>query len=111
VKIGGAVMLLLVSSLYSTHIGTVVDNITLSSFYKIKIGQCDSVSKDFFHRRRQLRALRDFGHANKIFGHVHVAKTGGSSINVMLANKFERVCGHKGYSYDAYADNRLVVGL
>ena len=104
-------MLLLVSSLYSTHIGTVVDNITLSSFYKIKIGQCDSVSKDFFHRRRQLRALRDFGHANKIFGHIHVAKTGGSSINVMLANKFERVCGHKGYSYDAYADNRLVVGL
>ena len=31
-----------------------------------------------------------------IYGHVHVAKTGGTSLNGMLANKFERVCGNKG---------------
>jgi len=42
---------------------------------------------------------------NIIYGHVHMAKTGGTSLNGMLANKFERVCGHKGYSYDAYKSN------
>ncbi|KAL9178468.1 hypothetical protein ACHAXT_003798 [Thalassiosira profunda] len=40
-----------------------------------------------------------------LYGHIHMAKTGGTSLNGLLANKFERVCGHKGYSYDAYADN------
>ncbi|KAL9178442.1 hypothetical protein ACHAXT_003772 [Thalassiosira profunda] len=40
-----------------------------------------------------------------LYGHVHMAKTGGTSLNGLLANKFERVCGAKGYSYDAYADN------
>lgn len=34
---------------------------------------------------------------NLMYGHVHMAKTGGSSVNGILANKFERVCGNKGY--------------
>jgi hypothetical protein len=38
----------------------------------------------------------------KIFGHLHYAKTAGTEINGELAFHFERVCGHKGYSYDAY---------
>jgi hypothetical protein len=32
-------------------------------------------------------------------------QTAGTSINGIAANKFERVCGHKGYSYDAFHDN------
>mmetsp|Transcript_16393 Transcript_16393/g.35437 ORF Transcript_16393/g.35437 Transcript_16393/m.35437 type:complete len:297 (-) Transcript_16393:47-937(-) len=40
-----------------------------------------------------------------LFGHVHMAKTGGTSLNAILANKYERICGHKGYSYDAYREN------
>jgi len=40
-----------------------------------------------------------------IYGNIHIAKTGGTSINGILANNFERVCGHKGYSYDAYQAN------
>ena len=28
-----------------------------------------------------------------------------SRINGIAANKFEKVCGHKGYSYDAFLDN------
>ena len=40
-----------------------------------------------------------------IYGHLHIAKTGGTSLNGILANRFERVCGHKGYSYDAYLAN------
>lgn len=40
-----------------------------------------------------------------VFGHVHMAKTGGSTLNGWLAAKYERVCGNKGYSYNAYAAN------
>lgn len=36
----------------------------------------------------------------KIIGHVHMAKTAGTEINGELAVHFERVCGHKGYTYD-----------
>ena len=68
---------------------------------------------------------------DKIFGHVHIAKTGGTTgkiyfekilfvsvfyseslilipgeiVNSLFANKFERVCGNKGSSYEAYAQN------
>ncbi|CAB9530705.1 expressed unknown protein [Seminavis robusta] len=38
---------------------------------------------------------------NTIYGLIHVAKTAGTEINKMLSNKYERVCGNKGYSYDA----------
>ena len=37
-----------------------------------------------------------------IFGHIHMARTAGSALNWKLSNHFERVCGNKGYSYDAY---------
>eukprot|EP00980_Cylindrotheca_fusiformis_P031805 scaffold27013_cov122-Cylindrotheca_fusiformis.AAC.1 len=40
-----------------------------------------------------------------LYGHVHMAKTGGTSLNGMLANRFTRVCGNKGYSFDAYNAN------
>eukprot|EP00978_Attheya_sp_CCMP212_P046056 scaffold371961_cov63-Attheya_sp.AAC.1 len=44
-------------------------------------------------------------HPPILYGHVHMAKTGGTSINGMFANRFERICGHKGYSYDAFGSN------
>eukprot|EP00986_Skeletonema_menzelii_P013959 scaffold8679_cov154-Skeletonema_menzelii.AAC.2 len=44
-------------------------------------------------------------HPPILYGHVHMAKTGGTSLNGILANTFEHVCGHKGYSYDAFQDN------
>ena len=37
-----------------------------------------------------------------VIGHVHMAKTSGTTLNGNLSMHFERVCGHKGYSYDAY---------
>jgi hypothetical protein len=37
-----------------------------------------------------------------------MAKTAGTEINGKLASHFERVCGHKGYSYDAYQFNERV---
>lgn len=44
-------------------------------------------------------------HGTIIFGHVHIAKTAGTTLNGQMAAKFERVCGHKGYSYDSWQDN------
>mmetsp|Transcript_29636 Transcript_29636/g.71311 ORF Transcript_29636/g.71311 Transcript_29636/m.71311 type:complete len:311 (-) Transcript_29636:807-1739(-) len=41
----------------------------------------------------------------QVFAHVHIAKTAGTSINGRLAGKYERICGHKGYSYDYYQYN------
>lgn len=40
-----------------------------------------------------------------IYGHIHMAKTAGTDINGKLALRYERVCGHKGYSYDAFKTN------
>ena len=48
-------------------------------------------------------------HPNIIYGTIHMAKTGGTSLNGMLANKYERVCGHKGYTYDAYRSNERAI--
>ena len=48
-----------------------------------------------------------FIHRNITYGHIHMAKTGGTTINLMMAGRFERVCGHKGYSYDRYQANAL----
>ena len=40
-----------------------------------------------------------------LFEHLHIAKTAGTTLNGNLSLHFERVCGHKGYSYDAYQAN------
>jgi hypothetical protein len=40
-----------------------------------------------------------------VYLHIHMAKTAGTEHNGIFANRFERVCGHKGYSYDAYQTN------
>ena len=48
-----------------------------------------------------------------LFGHVHIAKTSGTSLNGNMSLHFERVCGNKGYSYNAYQSNprRAVWGV
>jgi hypothetical protein len=43
-----------------------------------------------------------------VYGLVHMAKSAGTEINGELASHFERVCGNKGYSYDAYQFNKRV---
>jgi hypothetical protein len=37
-----------------------------------------------------------------------MAKTMGTTINGNLSMHYERICGHKGYSYDAYNTNEMV---
>ena len=72
-----------------------------------ELGHADIMEVSF--RQRSLRADRNLqdcgGHPTKLYGHVHMAKTAGTSLNGIMANTFERVCGHKGYSYDAFNDN------
>lgn len=36
---------------------------------------------------------------NSFFGHIHIAKTAGSSFNRVVARRYYGVCGHKGYSF------------
>jgi hypothetical protein len=36
-----------------------------------------------------------------VYGHIHIAKTAGSTINRKFSLFFDNVCGNKGYSYDA----------
>ena len=43
-----------------------------------------------------------------IYGHIHVAKTAGTSLNILMAAKFSRVCGHKGYSFDFFQHNKRI---
>ena len=40
-----------------------------------------------------------------LFGHVHIAKTAGTTLNGNMSMHFERVCGNKGYSFDAFPAN------
>ena len=40
-----------------------------------------------------------------------MTQTAGTSINGIAANKFERVCGHKGYSFGAFHDNEKAAEL
>jgi len=47
-------------------------------------------------------------HPNQIsvtYGFLHIAKVAGTEINGELAMHYERVCGNKGYSYDAHKTN------
>lgn len=44
-------------------------------------------------------------HPDVIYGHAHIAKTAGTTLNGNLSMHYERICGHKGYSYDAYSTN------
>lgn len=54
---------------------------------------------------------KGFVHGDTVYAHVHMAKTAGTEINGMLSLMYERVCGHKGYSYDAVGFyNRLENG-
>ena len=41
-----------------------------------------------------------------IYGHIHMAKTAGTSLTGEFAAKYERVCGHKGYSHDSFQTNK-----
>lgn len=65
-----------------------------------------SVATFVYDKRMQLSQLPNPIHNdNVIYGHVHIAKTAGSTVNGELAMHYERVCGNKGYSYDAYETN------
>eukprot|EP00542_Grammatophora_oceanica_P022761 CAMPEP_0194027142 /NCGR_PEP_ID=MMETSP0009_2-20130614/1349_1 /TAXON_ID=210454 /ORGANISM="Grammatophora oceanica, Strain CCMP 410" /LENGTH=363 /DNA_ID=CAMNT_0038666099 /DNA_START=56 /DNA_END=1147 /DNA_ORIENTATION=- len=46
-----------------------------------------------------------YKHAPVIYGHIHMAKTAGTTIAGEMASRLERVCGNKGYSLFFYQQN------
>lgn len=60
---------------------------------------------------QHFRAVRknddDHRHQKVVYGHVRMTKTAGTEINAELALRAERVCGNKGYSLNAYQENRI----
>jgi len=56
--------------------------------------------------RTLLQQSKKLMRKNITYGHIHMAKTAGTTLNGMLALNFERVCGHKGYSFDYYQANK-----
>ena len=46
-----------------------------------------------------------YTHLPLTFGHIHMAKTAGTNLNGEFAAKYERICGNKGYSFDAFQTN------
>jgi hypothetical protein len=59
------------------------------------------------NRRREKLLAETHPNASKgvVFGHLHFAKTSGTTLNGNLSMHFERVCGNKGYSLSAYQTN------
>lgn len=71
-----------------------------------------SSTNDYYPGKQQGKQQKPGGgyvRPDIMFGHVHMSKTGGTTLNGLLANKYERVCGLKGYSYDAYQANELAL--
>lgn len=73
--------------------------------------QVDSLAVNNSHHSAQLLssksdpALLPYRRPPVVFGHMHISKTGGTTLNGNLSVLFERVCGHRGYSYDAHQAN------
>mmetsp|Transcript_42499 Transcript_42499/g.100861 ORF Transcript_42499/g.100861 Transcript_42499/m.100861 type:complete len:353 (+) Transcript_42499:398-1456(+) len=74
----------------------------ISSRKILRGGECNFSTVDPTHlpgRRKPWSPPR------AIFGHLHMSKTGGTTLNGNLSLHYERICGHKGYSYDAIKAN------
>ena len=65
---------------------------------KARIKELENELKNMTHQKGYI-------HNNITYGHLHMAKTGGTTLNGLLALNYERVCGRKGYSYDYYQAN------
>jgi len=95
------------------QLSNVITNDLRTNIYQYNYSNEDDVlilRKEIQSLRQQLNHLsepegssafeyRDRNRNNIIYGHIHIAKTGGTSLNGMLANKFERICGHKGENH------------
>lgn len=60
---------------------------------------------------RTTKAAAGYVRPNKLFGYVHIGKAGGTNLNSLFANVFERVCGNKGYSFESYKENEVAMHL
>mmetsp|Transcript_24683 Transcript_24683/g.70821 ORF Transcript_24683/g.70821 Transcript_24683/m.70821 type:complete len:357 (-) Transcript_24683:75-1145(-) len=70
------------------------------SFWENNFVGTANIQENWAAANETAAARSGFVHYPKLIGHLHYAKTAGTEINAALAAKYERVCGHKGYSFD-----------
>jgi len=46
-----------------------------------------------------------------VYGHLHIAKTGGTNLNWGMAATYDNVCGNKGCSYNSYEKNQQLTSI
>lgn len=88
----------------TTFTTTNLDTTTATSYHHLTRRSDDNNH----HHHLRNRTTTTTTTTTTIYGFVHIPKTAGSNINGELALSFERVCGNKGYSYDAVNHNARV---
>ena len=54
-----------------------------------------------------IQTIKKEAQPTPVYGHVHIDKTSGTTLNGRMAARFDNVCGHKGYSLD-FAQAQIV---
>ena len=86
----------------SFALGVTLAVVSLSSVPKFST----DIANKFPHGTRQEKEKGRKQIDTAVIGHVHMAKTGGTTLNGLLALNYETVCGHKGYSFDYFKANQ-----
>lgn len=64
------------------------------------------LNKSMVQNTRILQENKNTNHTHpSLIGHIHIAKTAGTTLNGNLSLLFQHICGHKGYSYDSLQRN------
>lgn len=81
--------------------------INLSKFDAVSLPCVESSGNRHHHGASEPSASikHTYEYPNVIYGHAHIAKTAGTTLNGNLSMHYERICGHKGYSFDAIETN------
>ena len=85
----------------------ILNNNTYTSVISVEVIDIANVSNAKYLRDNHVSPLNVmYRYLDVMYGHIHMAETGVTSNNGIFANNFERVCGHKGYSYNYYQANK-----
>ena len=84
---------------------TVPQNVSVACAKDTPNGDCVSL----YHGHND-RPQNYYQYPDVLYAHLHMAKTAGTTLNGEMAARYERVCGHKGYSYDFYQGNNRTQG-
>jgi hypothetical protein len=72
---------------------------------RLLVAQVTALASNLTHATSRQTGTRPYYQTHVVFGHMHVPKTGGTTLNGNLSVLYERVCGTRGNSYDALQVN------